>query len=97
MNILQEAAVLVHGNRQKQYGHPADDYTALALIWRGVLLQAGITTPEQSEKLTAEVAALLMAALKVNRLAKDATHKDSLVDLAGYARVIEMILKRTRL
>jgi hypothetical protein len=44
-----------------------------------------------SEPLTAEEAALCMVGVKLARLAHTPDHVDSLIDVAGYARIVEMI------
>lgn len=36
-SILHEAYRLVHGPRQVAYGHPAEDFERIALIWTGIL------------------------------------------------------------
>lgn len=81
MNILEEAMALTDGDRQDAYGHPLDDFTKTAAMWEQVL---GVTV-------TAEQMALCMILVKVSRL----THKykrDSVVDIAGYANTLQMLI-----
>lgn len=82
--ILEEAARITARDRQDVYGHPADDYGRTAALWSAYL---GVPIrPDQ--------AAMCVALVKVSRLAETPDHRDSLVDLAGYARVVERIHAR---
>lgn len=86
--ILDEAARLTSGERQKDYGHPLDTYTCAANILRALILHRyKVDIP-----VTADFVLLFMAAgIKGSREAGG--HKrDNLADLAGYARTIEMTL-----
>lgn len=80
-SVLDEAARIVEGARQKNYGAPLDNWTNIARIWSVVL---GI-------EVTAEQAALCMIGVKVARQAHR-SHRDNLVDIPGYALVIEEIV-----
>lgn len=85
-SVTRQAHELVYGDRNKSYGHPADDYTRTAKLWSAIL---GIDiSPKQ--------AALCMVALKVSRLCNDPDHHDSIVDIAGYAEVYNRIGRRER-
>jgi hypothetical protein len=79
-NILEEALAVTSGDRNDSYGHPLPNHLAIAGFWSLIL---GITvTPRQ--------VALCMIGLKLAR----ETHKakrDNLVDIAGYARALELI------
>jgi Domain of unknown function (DUF6378) len=86
-NVLQEADRLVNGKRQADYGHPLDNWTQTAKLWSAYL---GI-------EITAEQGVDMMMLAKLSRLSQSPTHRDSLVDLPGYALVREMISEeRTR-
>jgi hypothetical protein len=78
MNHIQEAAKLVLGDRNAQYGTPKDDYIKTAKMWSGIL------APILSRDIKPEEAILMMIALKLSRLAHQ-FKDDSLVDLHGYA------------
>lgn len=82
--ILDEAAKLTSQDRQAVYGHPADDYARTAAMWSAYL---GV-------EVTALQAQMCMVLVKVSRLANTPTHRDSLVDIAGYARTYEMTLEK---
>jgi hypothetical protein len=79
--ILDEAKSLVYGDRNKQYGHPKDDYAKVATMWSAFL---GVEiTPHQ--------AASMMIFIKMSRLAHE-PKRDTIVDIAGYAEVVARIL-----
>lgn len=80
MNILLEANTLVHGPRQKDYGHPIHDFTRTAKMWSAIL---GI-------EVTAKQMALCMCCVKISREC-NAAKVDNLVDLAGYAETANMV------
>lgn len=73
--LLDEAAELISGQREEDYGHPRENFTRIAALWSQVFdLEV---TPEQ--------VALCMILLKVSRLIKSPDAWDSWVDAAGYA------------
>lgn len=70
---MLEANALVNGERQAAYGPPAIAYERIARIWGGLL---GV-------KITAQQAALMMVALKIQRQ-MERPKRDNLVDAHGY-------------
>jgi len=76
-DMLLEAARVV-GERGRVYGSPAPNMAATARLWSVVLGQE--VTPGQ--------VALCLIQLKVARLLTTPTHRDSMVDIAGYAAVL---------
>lgn len=82
MNILEEANSLVHGDRQAAYGHPIDDFSRTAKMWSAIL--GAPVTPEQ--------VGLCMCAVKISRQC-NRPKRDNMVDLAGYAATVEMVLE----
>lgn len=80
---LDTAKSLVYGDRQDSYGHPALDYAKTAKIWSGIL---GIeVTPLQAIQ--------CMIGVKLSRLTNSPHHRDSWVDIAGYAECGDRIRK----
>ena len=76
--LLEKAASIVDGDRDKEYGGPEKSFDRIARLWENVL--------PVSRPLTPGDVALAMATLKIARLAEsNGTHHDSWVDLAGYA------------
>ncbi len=88
-NILREAENLVIGDRQTDYGHPADDFARSAAMMSQVLSKK-LKVPIEPEDVP-----LLMIAVKLSRLVNG--HKrDSLVDIAGYALTCQMVHDRKK-
>lgn len=74
---LLEAADLIDSDRNAIYGEPTVNMARIAALWTEYM---GATfTP-------ADVVAL-MALVKLSRLSKTPNHRDSWVDLAGYAAI----------
>lgn len=71
--ILADAAALICGDRQAQYGAPQDNFARIAAGWSVILGKP--VTPDQ--------VALCMAWLKIARLV-NGPHHDSYVDGAAY-------------
>lgn len=85
MTILEEAAKLTSKDRQEVYGHPADDFAKVGQM----------TWPILKSDLDPRLRhALYMIQVKVARLLNTPMHRDSIVDIAGYANTYAMILER---
>lgn len=83
-SILVEAEHLINGPRQSVYAHPFDNFTQTAALWSPIL---GVeVTPEQ--------VALCMIQVKISRLCNTPDHRDSIVDIAGYAGTYEKVQER---
>ena len=80
MNILEEANQITSVDRHLDYGHPAQDFGRTAALWTTIL----------GSPVTASQVALCMIALKISREV-NAHKRDNLVDIAGYARTMEML------
>lgn len=80
-NILERANELIHNDRNKDYGHPLDDFTRTGKIWSAIL---GVPV-------SAEQVALCMVGVKMSRLCNSPDHKDSIADGAGYFGTYEMV------
>ena len=84
-SILQEAQRLTHGDRNKDYGQPLDDYTRTAALI-SALLAHKLTSP-----LTPSEAAMIQCCVKLSRQVHK-PKRDNMVDLAGYAWVTQECL-----
>jgi hypothetical protein len=84
--ILEEAAEVTSGSRQRAYGHPRDNHGNTAALWGAYLTRKYGFEGD----LTARDVCLMMVLLKVSRDANK-PGRDNLVDMAGYARNAEMI------
>jgi hypothetical protein len=83
-SVCQEADRLVSGERQNDYGHPLDNFNKVAGLFSAFL------GDKLKEPVTADEAGLLLVLLKVAREG-NAPKRDNLVDIAGYAKVVELI------
>ena len=65
----------VLGERQKQYGNPQPNFARIGRIWGAILNRDAVPAHE---------VALMMASLKIIRIANDPANEDSWIDLLGY-------------
>jgi hypothetical protein len=92
-SIFEEAQRIVYGDREKVYGDPGKNIRAIAALWNVYIQEkyplanydfqrgaSGINLNEQ------DVCAM-MRLLKEARLMNTPSHRDSLVDICGYAGV----------
>lgn len=88
MSILKEANTIIYGDREKTYGHPSKNLNTIAKMWNAYIQGK---TPDLAVvgELNAKDVATMMVLLKAARLANDPSHRDSLVDICGYAALIE--------
>lgn len=82
-SICREADRIVSVERQADYGHPAEDFERTGRLWEVIL---GV-------KVTAEQVGLCMIALKISRQ-MHRPKRDNLVDVAGYAKTLDLIRQR---
>lgn len=87
-SVLDEANTIIYGDREKTYGHPSKNLAAIADMWTTYLISRGLFDPN-GDNLKAEDVAVMMVLLKAARLGNDPTHRDSLVDICGYAALVE--------
>jgi hypothetical protein len=85
VSVLTEAQGLVHGDRNAQYGAPAEEYT------RTVGMVNAMLGAKLKEPLTPEDLAYIMVCLKLSRQINK-PKRDSLVDAAGYCEVAQWII-----
>lgn len=78
------ALATVTSDRSEIYGHPADDFAAVAKL--------KMALPEFSDPRLRHIAEMIC--VKLARLSATPTHLDSWIDIAGYARTGVMILDR---
>lgn len=79
--ILQEADECVNGQREQDYGSPEDNFTTIADFWNTYLR----ASYDSGFELGPKDVAVMMALLKIARIAAGGGSGDSYVDLAGYA------------
>ncbi len=79
----QEVDRITSVDRQATYGRPADDFARTSAMWEPIFgLPPGAISPDK--------VALAMICVKVSRLCHG-FKRDSALDIAGYARTIDMI------
>ena len=84
--VCQEADRITNGDRKDVYGHPSVNFGNIAKLWSTYL----------QKEITAEQVAVCMILVKVERLRHAPGHRDSIVDIAGYANCMGMMLDATR-
>lgn len=85
MTILEEAEKLTSVDRQEVYSHPAENFKLIMELAEPIL-KSNID-PKLKH-------ALYMIQVKVARLLNSPTHRDSIVDIAGYANTYAMIVEK---
>jgi len=73
--LLKEASELVAAARDEVYGDPLTNHQRIADLWSAIL----------DVNIEPEEVVLCMIAVKMSRLCNTSDHKDSWVDIAGYA------------
>jgi hypothetical protein len=76
--LLKDAATIIMGDRNAQYGDPTQDFARTATMWQTYL--DGI-----DRELEPHDVAVMMILLKVSRLAWSPNKRDHWLDIAGYA------------
>lgn len=96
-DILDEATQVVAG-RGKSYGAPEDNFQRIARLWNAHLRNRypDHIVGSVGFQLDAQDVAMMMALMKIARLANDPNHHDSWVDVAGYAACGGEIAGRAR-
>lgn len=86
MSVLDEAASLIHGDRQNAYGHPLDNHGATGELWTVYIERKhGVRIP-----LDAEDVCWMNVLQKISREAH-VPARDNSVDVIGYVGNIELI------
>lgn len=86
--VLETAGELVEGHRGRDYGHPWEDFNRTAALWNALFAHK-LKVP-----FTASDVAAGMRMVKESRLQHSPRHRDSLVDICGYARTQELVWER---
>lgn len=85
MNILEEANQYTRDDRQAIYGHPINDFGKVTRMAEPIL---------ESDIDPRLKHALYMIQVKVARLLQTPGHRDSIVDIAGYANTYSMVAEK---
>jgi hypothetical protein len=86
MLIVDEAATIVHGERQQVYGPPLDNHSRTAALWNAYL-----STPfgVEPRRITARDVCMMNILQKISR-DRFCPKRDNLVDIAGFAENAQM-------
>jgi hypothetical protein len=76
VDILAEASCLLTDTRMETYGSFWENHRRIGVMW-GELLQL-------EEPITPEMVAVMMALVKISRIANDSTHTDNYIDAVAY-------------
>jgi hypothetical protein len=83
--ILEIAKKVTRSDRRHHYGHPLENHTRTAEFWSVYL----------GTKVTAEQVCMMNILQKVSRSMNKIT-EDTLIDIAGYAKNIQMIEEKRK-
>lgn len=86
-SILMEAERIVNGARRGSYGTPENNFGRIAALWTAYLNGK----PNGPLPITPQDTALMMIGMKMARLIETPRHRDSIVDIAGYAACVETL------
>lgn len=78
--LALEASNIVEGARRQAYGTPEDNFARIALFWQSYFTNTG-----REITITAADVSPMMRLMKEARLCESPDHRDSFVDLIGYA------------
>lgn len=85
-SVLDEARKIIYGDRERTYGKPSKNLEGIARMWSAYLANR---STDLNAPLHAKDVAAMMILLKAARLANSPNHRDSVVDICGYAALIE--------
>lgn len=83
-SILAEAERCVCGDREQAYSSPEDNFSTIAALWEPYLRRKCVL-PGVDVCIEPEDVGVLMALLKIGRIASGQAKADNYIDLAGYA------------
>jgi hypothetical protein len=78
-SLLLEAQKLIEDERAGVYGDSVKNHARIAALWSALL----------EKEITAHQVYLCLIAVKMSRLMESPTHRDSWMDIAGYAALAE--------
>ena len=84
-SILQEAHSLINGDREKDYGHPRENYTRVALLWNAHLRGRGFDVDLSPD----DCVWMMMQVKQARHMA--GYKRDTVVDAAGYIGLVDRL------
>lgn len=88
MSILDEANIIIYGEREQTYGDPGKNLRIIADYWNTYLIGKGF---DFLEGLDYDDVCNMMVLVKLARLGNTPGHHDSLVDICGYTALQERV------
>ena len=82
--ILDEAERCVCTDREQAYSSPEDNFSTIAALWEPYLRRKCVS-PGANVCIEPEDVGVLMALLKIGRIASGQAKADNFIDMAGYA------------
>jgi len=76
-HFLNQAEILIEGQRHKDYGDKSENHTNIAKLWSAY----------KDVKITAHDVAIMMALLKIARTKVGKVNKDTYIDMAAYGAI----------
>ncbi|ASZ75222.1 hypothetical protein PBI_MISSWHITE_56 [Mycobacterium phage MissWhite] len=80
MSILTTAEEIINGQRAIDYGDARENHERIATLWGAY---------KRDTEFSPEDVAVMMILLKIARFMENGYHEDTVVDIAGYAGVLE--------
>jgi len=84
-SVADEALKIVNGARRAAYGRPERNFERIARLWNAHLQNRAIIDRVTGKFITAADVAAMCRLIKEARLAETPDHRDSYVDIVGYA------------
>ncbi|ALF02203.1 hypothetical protein SEA_LADYBIRD_62 [Mycobacterium phage LadyBird] len=81
MSILTTAEEIINGQRAQDYGDAKENHVRIANLWNTYL--------QKPDLISHDDVAVMMILLKIARFMENGYHHDTVVDIAGYAGVLE--------
>lgn len=75
-DILAEASCLLTDTRMQTYGSFWENHRRIGVLWGEIL--------HLEEPIPADTVAVMMALVKISRIANDSTHTDNYIDAVAY-------------
>ena len=75
-DLLAEASCLINGERQEQYGDIYDSWERIGKLWSALL--------DLDEPIEPSMVGIMLATMKLSRIAGSPRHTDSYVDALAY-------------
>lgn len=83
--LLIDAAKVIDGDRNVDYGDPIDDFSVTAQMWQTYLRRIMVTRNTEEVYIDPHDVAVMMILVKISRLTQTPEKHDHWLDIAGYA------------